>query len=187
MHEKLVSDAMTRPVRFVRPKDTLMTAAGIMREHHLSGLPVLDADGQLQGIISERDIAQEMHRSAGVASPRGLLELILGTEASGGATMLEVCRNRLMNAHVDEVMSKKPVTVDADDTLEEAARLLRQYNVNRLPVMDHGDLVGILTRQDVIVALAGEVRRSANMPSRLIPTAHVKNPNKVRPGAALAR
>ena len=172
MHEKLVSDAMTRPVRFVRPGDTLLTAAGIMREHHISGLPVIDEAGKLRGIVSERDVVREMHRATGIGSPRGLLEILLGTESAEGVTSLETTRNRLRNAHVQEAMSTRPVTIEADDTLEEAVRLFRQYSVNRLPVLEKGTLVGILTRQDVIIAMAGEVRRSANLPSRVIPGAH---------------
>lgn len=180
MHEKLVSDAMTRPVRFVRPIDTLATAAGIMREHHLSGLPVLDADGELCGIVSERDVVRELHRATGVGSPRGLLDLIL--EAPKGAVSpIEAARRRLQHATVEEAMTRKPVTVEADDTLEEAIRLFRQFSVNRLPVMEKGRLVGILTRQDAIIALAGEVRRSANLPTRLIPQAHPGRPRLVTP------
>lgn len=179
MHEKLVSDAMTRPVRFVRPTDTLATAAGIMREHHISGLPVLDADGDLVGIISERDVVKELHRATGVGSPRGLLDLLLEAPSSSGVSSLEATRRRLQHAKVEGAMSHRPVTVEADDTLEEAIRVLRQFGVNRLPVLEKGRMVGILTRQDAIIALAGEVRRSANMPTRLIPAAHPGRPRLV--------
>lgn len=181
MHEKLVSDAMTRPVRFVRPQDTLATAAGIMREHHISGLPVLDADGKLVGIVSERDIVRELHHATGVGSPRGLLDLILESSTSGGLTPVEAARRRLEHAKVDSAMSRKPVTVDSDDTLEEAIRIFRQFSVNRLPVMEGDRMVGILTRQDAIIALAGEARRSANLPNRLIPQAHPGRPRLVTP------
>ncbi|MDE1819741.1 MAG: CBS domain-containing protein [Euryarchaeota archaeon] len=183
MHEKLVSDAMTRPVRFVRPEDTLATAAGIMREHHISGLPVLDPDGKLCGIISERDIVKELHKATGVGSPRGLLDIILEAPSVGGVSSLEATRRRLQHARVEEAMSGRPVTVDADDTLEEAIRIFRQYSVNRLPVMDKERMVGILTRQDAIIALAGEVRRSANLPTRLIPQAHPGRPRLVTPSS----
>lgn len=179
MHEKMVTDAMTRPVRFVRPSDTLATAAGILREHHISGLPVLNADGDLVGIISERDIIKELHRATGVGSPRGLLDLLLEAPSTGGVSSLEATRRRLEHARVEEVMSARPVTIDADDTLEEAIRVLRQFGVNRLPVLQKGRMVGILTRQDAIIALAGEVRRSANLPARLIPAAHPGRPRLV--------
>lgn len=186
MHEKLVSDAMTRPVRFVRPEDTLLTAAGILREHHISGLPVLDSEGKLVGVLSERDIVRELHRSTGVGSPRGLLDLLLGAESAPGISTFESTRRRLENAKVEQAMSRRPATVAADDTLEEAVRLFRQYAVNRLPVLEGDVMVGILTRQDVILALAGDIRRSAEMPSRLLPKAHPSRPAR-HPAAASAR
>ena len=63
--------------------------------------------------------------------------------------------------------------------VREAIRVLRQFGVNRLPVLQKGRMVGILTRQDAIIALAGEVRRSANLPARLIPAAHPGRPRLV--------
>ncbi len=145
---------MTREVVTARPTWSLREAAQAMRDKRVSGLPVVDDTDRVVGVLSEWDILAELNRSVGLGSARGILDLLL--EVQGGATLsrLDRCLRRLGKARVAEVMVRRVVTVDPDSSMGEAARLLRAFSVKRLPVVEEGRLVGILTRQNIVDALS---------------------------------
>jgi CBS-domain-containing membrane protein len=154
-----VADVMTRTVVTTTPNARLEEAARLLREHHVSGLPVVTPPHRVVGLLSERDIVRSLDRATGVDSPRGLLDLLLDSAPAKGESVLEVCRRQLRNARVADAMSPHVVTVDRDAPLLEAAQLLRVHGVKRLPVVDaRGALVGIVSRADVVQAVSGEVR-----------------------------
>ena len=141
-----VSDVMTQLVVTVSPDARLDEAARLLREHHVSGLPVVAPPHRLVGLLSERDIVRSLHAATGVDSARGLLDLLLGSAPPKGESILEVCRRQLRNSRVAEAMSSRVVTVDRDAPLHEAARQMRLHGVKRLPVVDaQGGLVGIVS------------------------------------------
>ncbi|MGY4742237.1 CBS domain-containing protein [Streptomyces sp. ATMOS53] len=116
----------------------------LLEEHRISGLPVIDQDRRVVGVISETDLVLRQTRepeSAGLwAHCRRLLSV--------GARRAEA-RSRARTA--DGVMSKPAVTVRAEATVAEAARLMTEHRIERLPVVDEeGALVGIVTRRDLL-------------------------------------
>jgi CBS domain-containing protein len=154
-----VGDVMTGTVVTTGPDARLDEAARLLREHHVSGLPVVAPPRHVVGMLSERDIVRSLDRATGVRSARGLLDLLLESAPPKGESTLEVCRRQLKNARVSDVMTPRVVTVDRDAPLEEAARKMRQHGVKRLPVVDpRGELVGIVSRADIVQAVSGEVR-----------------------------
>jgi CBS domain-containing protein len=154
-----VAEVMTRIVVTTTPGARLEEAARLLREHHISGLPVVAPPHRVVGMLSERDIVRALHRATGVDSPRGLLDLLLGSAPTRGEELLEVCRRQLRHARVEDAMSRRVVTVDRDAPLVEAARQMRVHGVKRLPVVDpFGTLVGIVSRADIVQAVSGEVR-----------------------------
>jgi CBS domain-containing protein len=152
-----VSEVMTRVVAQVGPTAPAEEAARLMRSRHVSGLPVIDPSGRIVGILSEIDIVRGIHQATGAMSPRGLLDIVLDSAPpSGGPGLLESSRARLKNARVSEFMSDRVVTVDPDTTLKEAARLMHQHGINRLPVVDEKRRVlGIVTKSDLLGAIEG--------------------------------
>jgi CBS domain-containing protein len=154
-----VSEVMTRGVIAIHPNAKLADAARLMRENHVSGLPVIGDDDRLVGIISEMDLVRDLHKAAGIGSARGILDLLLDSSTPGGASIQEVCEARLDRARVKELMTRKVATVTPEEGAAEAARLMRLWKVNRLPVVDvKGRVVGILTRADLVHAISGEDR-----------------------------
>jgi CBS domain-containing protein len=150
-----LSEIMTHTVVKVLDNAPLLKAARLMRTYHVSGLPVIDKSGKLIGVISEKDLVRGLDKSTGIGSPRGLLDLLLGSAPPKGPNLWELCQHRLENGRVHDVMTPRPVVVGADATIHEAARLMRVSSINRLPVVDDGGkLVGIVTRADVVEALA---------------------------------
>ncbi len=125
----LVKDSMTREVVTLSPEDTAKTALALCRERRIRHLPVLEG-GRLVGIASDRDF-----RAA--APPLG--------DPGRAAALAEI--------RVGEVMAREVVTADPDDPIEQAANTMRERRIGCLPVVESGELVGIITASDVMDAL----------------------------------
>jgi CBS domain-containing protein len=149
----LVEEVMSSPVYTAQPKESLLAAARTMRTHHVSGLPVVDGEGVVVGVLSEKDIVGVLDHQVGIGHARGILDILLAGYEPKHHDLLERAVAALLNGVVSDAMSHPAATVEADAPLSEAWHLLRQFSVNRLPVMRAGRLSGILTRQDVLEIL----------------------------------
>lgn len=117
----LVKDAMNRSVLVIRPDTTVKDAAKVMTQQRVGSLIVVDND-KLVGIVTELDI----------------LWKVVAEDLDPKTT------------RVSEIMTKKVITVDVDKTLEDATHLMVENKIKKLPVLDNGKLVGILTATDLI-------------------------------------
>ncbi|MBD2312533.1 CBS domain-containing protein [Desertifilum sp. FACHB-1129] len=143
---KLVADVMTRDPVVVNPKATLQQAINTLAEHRISGLPVVE-EGKLIGVISESDL---LWQETGVTPPPYIMLLDSVIFLQNPATY-EKDLHKAMGLTVAEVMSDRPITIEVDRPLKDAAKLMHERNIRRLPVLDEaGTLVGILTRGDII-------------------------------------
>lgn len=143
---------MTRAVAALRPGDPLVNAIRILRKNRISGCPVTGERGEVLGVLSERDVVRALNANWLESRPLGLLELILPESTWDRTQILKDLQDRLARLRVSQAMTVDPATVDVDATLEDAARIMRERCVNRLPVTRAGHLVGILTRRDMITA-----------------------------------
>jgi CBS-domain-containing membrane protein len=139
-----VRDAMTPRVITVTPEASLKEAAVMLTDHAIGGLPVLEGDGSLVGVVTEADI---LVKEGGEPPSSGLQRLLHRDEASA----LEA---KVQARTVREAMSTPAVTVEADRSISLTAGLMLEHGINRLPVIDHGELVGIVTRHDLVRAFA---------------------------------
>ena len=147
-----VRQLMTENVVSVTPDASLRDAAAVLVEHGVSGVPVVEGD-EVVGVLSEGDIVM---RASGGTERGGLLTWLFD---------LGIDNERITAQTVAEAMSSPAVTVAPNRPVHEAARLMVDEAVNRLPVVDDGKLVGILTRADIVRAftrpdgeLADEIR-----------------------------
>ncbi|MBD2506740.1 CBS domain-containing protein [Nostoc sp. ATCC 53789] len=148
---KTVADVMSRDPIVVRAETPLKEAIQILAERHISGLPVVDDVGKLVGIISETDL---MWQETGVTPPAYIMFLDSVIYLKNPATY-ERDLHKALGQTVGEVMSKNPITISPDKTLKEAATIMHDRSVHRLPVLDGTDqVIGILTRGDIIRAMA---------------------------------
>jgi CBS domain-containing protein len=139
-----VEDVMTREVVTVPPGASLKDAARLLVEHRVSGLPVVSDQHQVLGVVSEADVLpKEATENPPPGAMHGSAELDPETEP----TKLEA---RL----VGEAMTAPPITIEADRPVSLAARRMLRLGVNRLPVVEDGKLVGIVTRADLVRAFA---------------------------------
>lgn len=149
--QRPVAEVMTSPVFSVRRETPLQEAVTLMSSHHISGLPVVDADGALVGELSEKDL---MVRESGFdAGPYVMfLDAVIYLR-----NPLEWNRqvHQVLGSTVGDVMSEQTHTCTTATSLPEAARLLNDRRIQRLFVVNEtGVMVGVLTRGDVVRALA---------------------------------
>ncbi|MBD2409253.1 CBS domain-containing protein [Nostoc calcicola FACHB-3891] len=148
---KTVADVMSRDPIVVRAETPLKEAIQILAERHISGLPVVDDGGKLVGIISETDL---MWQETGVTPPAYIMFLDSVIYLKNPATY-ERDLHKALGQTVGEVMSKNPISISPEKTLREAATVMHDRSVHRLPVLDStGQVIGILTRGDIIRAMA---------------------------------
>jgi CBS domain-containing protein len=146
------SDVMVRDVITVRPETDLAEAVKLLAEHDVSALPVIDGENNLVGILSEADlihrveIGTERHRSWWL-------------EAVTGAATLAAEFAKDHGEKVGEIMTPELVSVAEDTPLSEIAALLERKRIKRVPVVRNGKLVGIVSRSNLIQALASVVGR----------------------------
>jgi CBS domain-containing protein len=138
---------MTRSVYSVLPEATILEAANIMLQRHISGLPVSDAAGKLVGIVSEGDFIRRSE--IGTQRNRGRwLKFLLGAGEAAAEFVHEHGRK------ISEVMTRDPLTISEDTPLEEIVKTMENNGVKRLPVMRGDKLVGIVSRANLLQAVA---------------------------------
>ncbi|MBW4556791.1 MAG: CBS domain-containing protein [Trichormus sp. ATA11-4-KO1] len=148
---KTVADVMSHDPIVVRPETPLKEAIQILAERRIGGIPVVDDVGKLVGIISETDL---MWQETGVTPPAYIMFLDSVIYLQNPATY-DRDLHKALGQTVGEVMSKNPVTISPDKTVKEAAQLMHDRKVHRLPVLDSASqVVGILTRGDIVRAMA---------------------------------
>jgi len=139
-----VQDLMTRSVLTVRPDTPLKAAAALLSEHRISGLPVVDGERRVLGVLSEGDIL--FKESNGRESKQGFLERLLAVPQPG----LDL---KIAARTTGEAMSAPALTIGPRRPITEAATTMIDEGVNRLPVIDDEErLIGIITRADLVRA-----------------------------------
>lgn len=144
----LVQDIMTSPVITIAPHATIREVAQLMRQHSISGLPVVDSAGKVVGIVTEIDL---ITRHAPPRQPQyiPLLWGLIPMRLDDYSTYKEQIRH-ILAVYVEQLMTKDPATVRPGDTLEHAAELMIRPGHRSLPVVENGKLVGIVTRTDLV-------------------------------------
>src|SRR2546428_5188719 len=148
MDELTVRDVMTAEVYFVWAGTPLGEVAQLLAAHHISGVPVVDEREQVIGIVSEADLIDEEKRRTQI--PRTAL---FGFFPVPEDVMKDAYR-RGMDLKARDVMTKRVYTVPEETRLPELAEMMLTRRVNRVPVVREGRLVGIVSRGDLVRALA---------------------------------
>ncbi|MFT5173603.1 MAG: CBS domain-containing membrane protein [Gammaproteobacteria bacterium] len=130
-HELSVADLMSTDMLTLRRNDTLLIADELMKQKRVRHLPVLDENGELCGMVTQRDLF------------RGAVLTSLGYGSRAEEMMLA-------SLAVKDAMTENPITVTSALSLEDAARLMLTHSIGSLPVIDGGRLVGILTEGDFV-------------------------------------
>jgi len=143
---------MTRRVVTVSPEATVVEAAELMLRNRISGLPVVDSQGKLVGIVSEGDFLRRSEIGTGRKRGRWL-SFILGPGKAASEFVHEHGRK------VSEVMTPSPLTIAEETPLETIVDLMEKNGIKRLPVVSRDRLVGIVSRANVLQAVASLARQ----------------------------
>ena len=150
------SDIMTKNVVTANPDTTVKQAAELMSQHRISAVPVLDKDSTLVGIVSEGDF---MRRVEGAHEQTRSWWLSLFSGGQEGAKSFVLNHGR----YLKDIMTKTVTTVTPDVHVGKIARLLEEKHIKRVPVLEDGKLVGIVSRANLLQAMAAQ------------PTVHVES------------
>lgn len=154
----LAKDIMTTTVISITSEETVEEAVRLMLDHHISALPVVDADGKMVGLISEGDLMRRV-RNADDVRRSWWLEIF----AVASENAQEFVKQR--SQHVADVMTQKVLSVDEDTPVNEIAKLLEIHRIKRVPVLRGGQLVGIVSRANLLHALSRAEQHGLPEPS----------------------
>lgn len=142
-----IKDIMTRDVITVTRETTIKEVARLLVSHKVSGLPVVDENGKVIGVVSEGDL---IYQDMKLHTP-AFLEILGGIIYLENPQRLGHDLMKMTASKVGAIMTSKVFTINEDASVSDAATLMIEKKVNRLPVVDkEGKLVGIVTRQDLI-------------------------------------
>jgi CBS domain-containing protein len=142
-----VAALMSTNIVSVLPSTTLADAVRIMIANRVSGLPVLESDGRLVGMITEGDLLRRTELESEGKQPSWLKVFLMPARVAADYVATH-------GRHVSEVMTPNPISISPATDLAEVARLMLHKHVKRLPVLEAGRMVGIISRSDVLRALA---------------------------------
>lgn len=154
-----VADFMTHRVITVAADATVATAARLMLDNRVSGLPVIDGAGRVVGMVTEHDLLRGRRNHGQRPGPHWMQLMIDQAELP---EQIERFRAR----KVEEVMTPEPITVAPATAIEEACRLIEVNRIKRLPVLKDGRLIGIIARDDLLRAVGESVRTRPAAPPR---------------------
>ncbi len=143
-------DIMTREVVTIGPEASVEDLAKLLEARRISGVPVLDAQGGLVGVVTQSDLVQRT-RDLDLPPALNILDLHLFLETP---SHFQKRLEKLLGNKVKDVMTADPVTVTPDTPVNEIARLMSARGGHTLPVLDAGKLVGIVGKLDLIRGLA---------------------------------
>jgi CBS domain-containing protein len=147
----LVRDIMDSQPATVTPDASVEDVIRTLREHELPGVPVINEGERCVGIITEEDLVLR-DENEDFHMPH-YFQLFGGIVFLESVSHWEERVRKAFAATAEDMMTENPVTIEPDATVREAARLIARKKHNRLPVIEHGRLVGVVTRVDVLDAL----------------------------------
>ena len=144
-----VKEIMTREVKTVSPDTEIVQAAKLLLSERINGVPVVNASGQLVGILCQSDLIAQQ-KSIPIPS---LFTLLDGYIPMTLSKRLDKEVEKIVATKVDHAMTPDPVTVSSDTEIDKVAALMVEKNFHTLPVVDDGKLVGIVGKEDVLKTL----------------------------------
>jgi len=148
-------DIMKKEVITVNPETAVVQAAKLLLEHHINGLPVVDNEGYLRGIICQSDLISQQKK---ISLPSFFI-MLDGFIPLTSSKHIEKELQKMSAIKVSEAMTPDPVTVGPETVLEDIATLMVKSNIHSLPVLDQEKLVGIIGKEDILRTLMTDEKK----------------------------
>lgn len=147
-------DIMTRNVITASPDTTVEELGRLFLEKDVSGVPVVDENGNLAGIVTENDLITT-NRRVHIPTILRLFDAFIPL----GTSRLEAEIKRMAATTVGDIYTRNVLTADEDMSIEDIATIMTEEKIHLLPVLKEGKLVGIIGKRDVIKGIAGEASK----------------------------
>jgi CBS domain-containing protein len=144
-----ISEIMSTDVITVQPETKISQAAGLLLDKHLNGLPVVDKENNLVGILCQSDLIVQQKK---LPLPT-VFTLLDGLIPLTSMNHLEKDVQKMAATTVEQAMTHNPTSVDPDTELEDVADLMVRKNFHTIPVVEDGKLVGIVGKEDMLKTL----------------------------------
>lgn len=148
---KNASDIMTREVITVSLETTVQELAQLFATHGISGAPVIDPDGRVLGVVTESDLIDQ-NKKVHIPTIVTILDSFFFLE---NPDKMEQEMRKIAGATVADIYSSPAVTVTVQTPVDEIATIMSEKNVHTLPVVDNGQLQGVIGKKDIIRTIAG--------------------------------
>lgn len=142
-------DIMTKDVITVHPDTEITQATHLLLDRHISGMPVVDNEGRLKGILCQSDLIAQQKK---IPLP-SFFSLLGGTIPLTSSRQIEKEVKKMAAIKVSEAMTLDPISADPETNLEDIATLMVNNNIHTLPVLDRGYLVGVIGKEDILRTL----------------------------------
>jgi len=150
MNNITAAQIMTRDVISVTPETSIEELASVLSKNRISGAPVVDEEGALVGIVTEKDLIRQ---NARLHIPTVIRIFDASIMLGKPGRMLDEMK-RMAATRVEDILSREVVTISPEDTIQEIATIMSEKNVHLLPVLDEGKIVGIVGKVDMVRALS---------------------------------
>ena len=144
-----VKDIMTRELITVSPETEVVHATKLLLENRINGVPVTDETGKIVGILCQSDLIAQQKK---LPTP-SFFTFLNGLIPMTSMKQIEKQAQKIAAVTVAQAMTPNPVTVQPDTTIEEVAALMVDKNFHTIPVVDEGELVGIVGKEDILRTL----------------------------------
>ncbi|HBV86170.1 CBS domain-containing protein [Desulfosporosinus sp.] len=144
-----VMDVMQTNVITIRSDMEIKEIARTLYDNRISGVPVIDSDGNLVGIVTEGDL---LHKETSPQIP-GVIGILGALIYYNGVKQYESDLKKLIASQASEIMTANVVIINKEASIEEAASLMVSKKIKRLPVLEDGKIIGIVSRMDIIKTL----------------------------------
>lgn len=148
-----VHHIMTKEPVTLKPTDTLLDAMKVFLMHNISGCPVVSR-GKLVGVITQSDIIKSIDVHSRIHKSMDAMNMIMAAIKSESYNNLKPAMRRLLTDPVKSHCTNYPVWIDSKEDVYQAAKLINKHNIDRLPVLEEGRLVGIISKIDILRAIA---------------------------------
>lgn len=145
-------DIMTPNVITVKKTDSVEHAIKLLLENNVTGLPVVDENNHVLGIITEGDV---IYRGGEITPPR-YLAIFDSYIFLDSPNKFEKQLKKMTGMFVEDVMTSPVIVIESNKVVDDAAKLMTKHKVNRLPVVENEILVGIISRRDIIKSYASK-------------------------------
>ena len=144
-----IEEIMQKDIICIRENADIREIAKALTDNKVSGIPVVNEDGKLVGIVSEGDL---LHKETNPRMP-DYVDILGAIIYYHGMKRYHEDYRKLMAMTASDIMTKKVISVTKEATLEEASQLMMQNSIKRLPVLEDGKMIGIVSRADIIRTL----------------------------------